>query len=114
MGSTAATEVRYKQGDRVWVSPANSGYWVSDDEAVILEDLGSGYLVLQESERVPSHGYGHFVCDVEVELLFEPARLPQYGEVLRDRRLWEFNARAKHTLAARCERGRQKRLLAHN
>jgi hypothetical protein len=34
---------------------------------MILEDLGDGYLVLQESERVPSYGAGHFVQDVEVQ-----------------------------------------------
>jgi hypothetical protein len=114
MGSTTAVEVRYTQGDRVWVSPSNSGQWVSDDEAVILEDLGSGYLVLQDTERVPSHGHGHFVCDVEVELLFTP-QTPQRGEVLRERRLWEFNTRAKGILGgARCDRGRQKRVLVHN
>jgi len=51
----------------VWVAPCASGAWVSEDEGVILEDLGDGYLVLQESERVPSFGAGHFVQDIEVQ-----------------------------------------------
>lgn len=110
MGSIAG---RYRRGDSVWVSPSNSGEWVCDDEAVILEDLGSGYLILQESERIPSYGQGHFVCDLELSLLFEPVRLPQHGEVLRERRLWEFNAQAVSTLGPRCDRSRQ-RLLVHN
>ena len=51
----------------VWVSPGESGEWLTDDEAVILEDFGDGYRVLQESERVPSYGSGHFVQDSEIE-----------------------------------------------
>ncbi len=105
-------EVRYKQGDSVWVSPSASGQWVSDDEAVILEDLGSGYLVLQDTELVPSHGHGHFVCDVEVELLFRSE--PQRGEVLRERRLWEFNTRTRPALRRKCERVSQRQVLVHN
>jgi hypothetical protein len=57
---------RYKAGQAVWVSPCASGQWVREDEAVVLDDLGDGYLVLQESERAPSHGGGHFVQDSEV------------------------------------------------
>jgi len=60
---------RFIRGQAVWVSPCASGAWVSEDEGVILEDLGDGYLVLQESERVPSFGAGHFVQDVEVQYL---------------------------------------------
>jgi len=41
---------------------------------VILEDLGDGYLVLQESERVPSYGAGHFVQDVELQHIELPAQ----------------------------------------
>jgi hypothetical protein len=37
-----------------------------EDEAVIVDDLGDGYIVLQELERVPSYGMGHFVQDIEV------------------------------------------------
>lgn len=115
MGSKT-TKGRYRQGETVWVAPSSSGEWVCDDEAVILEDLDTGYLVLQESERVPSHGQGHFVCDVEVTMLFGPSPtiLPR-GEVRRDRRLWEFNGHARQVLGtARCDRGRQKRVLVHN
>ena len=52
---------RYKAGDVVWISPCESGDWLVEDEAVVLEDFGDGYRVLQESERVPSYGSGHFV-----------------------------------------------------
>ena len=58
---------RFTAGQTVWLAPCASGAWVSEDEGVILEDLGDGYLVLQESERVPSFGAGHFVQDVEVQ-----------------------------------------------
>lgn len=58
---------RYTSGQAVWISPCASGVWVIEDEAVVVDDLGDGYLVLQESERVPSHGSGHFVQDAEVE-----------------------------------------------
>lgn len=51
------------------MSPCASGAWVIEDEAVVLDDLGDGYLVLQELERVPSHGAGHFVQDVEVQYM---------------------------------------------
>lgn len=57
---------RYKAGQGVWVSPCASGLWVIEDEAVVLDDLGDGYLVLQLTERAPSHGAGHFVQDREV------------------------------------------------
>lgn len=57
---------RYKAGQGVWVSPCASGHWVIEDEAVVLDDLGDGYLVLQALERMPSHGAGHFVQDTEV------------------------------------------------
>lgn len=62
---------RYKAGDVVWVSPDESGDWLVEDEAVVLEDFGDGYRVLQESERVPSYGSGHFVQDSELERLEE-------------------------------------------
>ena len=58
---------RFVQGQAVWISPCASGRWVSEDEGVVLDELGDGYLVLQESERVPSFGAGHFVQDVEVQ-----------------------------------------------
>ena len=58
---------RYKAGDVVWISPCESGDWLIEDEAVVLEDFGDGYRVLQESERVPSYGSGHFVHDSELE-----------------------------------------------
>lgn len=58
---------RFTRGQSVWVSPCASGAWVFEDEAVILEDLQDGYLVLQESEKVPSYGTGHFVQDMEVQ-----------------------------------------------
>lgn len=57
---------RYESGQPVWISPSVSGHQLTDDEAVVLDDLGDGYIVLQESEREPSHGMGHFVQDVEV------------------------------------------------
>lgn len=37
-----------------------------EDEATIVDDLGDGYIVLQETEREPSYGMGHFVQDIEV------------------------------------------------
>jgi hypothetical protein len=76
------------RGEAVWVSPSVSSQWLSDDEAVVLEDVGAGYLVLQESERVPSHGLGHFVCDRELSELCEGAR-PVMVRV-KVRRLREF------------------------
>lgn len=66
---------RFSSGQSVWVSPCASGTWVSEDEGVILEDLGDGYLVLQESERVPSFGAGHFVQDIEVEHMQLPVHM---------------------------------------
>ena len=57
---------RYKSGTSVWISPSASGQQLMEDAATIVDDLGDGYIVLQESERVPSHGMGHFVQDVEV------------------------------------------------
>ena len=33
---------------------------------MVLDDLDDGYLVLQDLERVPSYGSGHFVQDAEV------------------------------------------------
>jgi hypothetical protein len=57
---------RFKSGQSVWVSPGLSGETVIEDEAVVLDDLGDGYIVLQAAERVPSHGMGHFVQDIEV------------------------------------------------
>ena len=66
---------RFTVGQSVWVAPCASGAWVSEDEAVILEDLGDGYLVLQESERVASYGAGHFVQDIEVEHMELPVQV---------------------------------------
>jgi hypothetical protein len=57
---------RYATGQSVWVSPSASGHQLVEDEATIVDDLGDGYIVLQESERVPSCGMGHFVQDIEV------------------------------------------------
>jgi hypothetical protein len=72
MGNSFTGETRrFMKGEAVWVSPFVSGRWLTDDEAVVLEDLGAGYIVLQESERVPSHGLGHFVCDLELSKLNE-------------------------------------------
>jgi hypothetical protein len=63
---------RFVEGDTVWISPnANAGV-LADDEAMVLEDLGTGYIVIQEDELEPSDGLGWFVSDVEVESL-EPA-----------------------------------------
>lgn len=58
---------RFTCGQAVWIAPCASGVWVNEDAAVVLEDLGDGYLVLQEPERVQSNGMGHFVQDTEVE-----------------------------------------------
>lgn len=58
---------RFTAGQSVWVSPSINGEWVIEDEATILDDLGDGYVVLQELERIPSHGVGHFVQDMEVQ-----------------------------------------------
>lgn len=57
---------RFQAGQSVWVSPSASGLQLVEDTATIVDDLGDGYIVLQESERVPSYGMGHFVQDVEV------------------------------------------------
>lgn len=57
---------RFQLGQSVWVSPCTSGEWVIEDEGVIVDDLGDGYIVLQQLERKPSHGMGHFVQDIEV------------------------------------------------
>lgn len=59
---------RYSVGDVVWINPGESGDWLTEDEAVVLEDFGDGYRVLQESERVPSYGSGHFVQDSEIQV----------------------------------------------
>lgn len=99
---------RFSKGEAVWVSPSVSGQWVSDDEATVIEDLGTGYLVLQDSELVPSYGLGHFVCDLELSVLFEAPYVPLPAlEVFRERRLWEFNRRSLGRLAdsTRCEHG---------
>lgn len=78
------------RGEAVWVSPSVSSPWLSDDEAVVMEDVGAGYLVLQDSERVPSHGVGHFVCDRELSELCEGA--PPVMVRVKVRRLREFTA----------------------
>lgn len=80
---------RFRRGEAVWVSPTVSSQWLSDDEAVVMEDVGAGYLVLQESERVPSHGLGHFVCDKELTVLCEGVwPLMVSVKVRRLRALW--------------------------
>lgn len=57
---------RFQPGQSVWVSPSASGHQLVEDTAVVVDDLEDGYIVLQESERVKSHGMGHFVQDNEV------------------------------------------------
>ena len=57
---------RFSVGQSVWISPGLSGEYVIEDEAIILDDLEDGYIVLQEMELIPSHGMGHFVQDREV------------------------------------------------
>lgn len=59
--------VRFESGQSVWVSPQVSGRWVIEDEAIILDDLECGYIVLQELEVMPSDGLGHYVQDNEVQ-----------------------------------------------
>lgn len=61
---------RYAPGDVVWVRPdsGNSTY-LADDAGTVLDDLVTGYLVIQEHERVDSYGEGHFVTDAELESL---------------------------------------------
>lgn len=60
---------RFAEGSTVWVKPNNSADVLNDDEAVVIEDLGTGYIVLQEDELEPSGGLGWFVTDDEVEAL---------------------------------------------
>lgn len=60
---------RFVEGDIVWVSPAGSGDVLADDEATVVEDLGTGYIVLQDSEVGDSGGLGWFADDTEVESL---------------------------------------------
>jgi hypothetical protein len=67
-----STDVRFVEGDTVWISPNGSADVLADDEATVLEDVGTGYIVIQEDELEPSGGLGWFVSDVEVEPL-EPA-----------------------------------------
>jgi hypothetical protein len=57
---------RFESGQSVWISPCLSGEFVIEDEAIVMDDLGDGYIVLQVAERVPSYGSGHFVQDNEV------------------------------------------------
>ena len=58
--------IRFTAGQGVWIAPCASGKWLIEDEAVVVDDLGDGYIVWQESERMPSYGAGHFVQDREV------------------------------------------------
>lgn len=58
---------RFNVGQAVWVSPAVSAQNLIEDMATVVDDLGDGYIVLQESERAASHGMGHFVQDIEVQ-----------------------------------------------
>jgi hypothetical protein len=87
------------RGEAVWVSPSVSGQWLSDDEAVVLEDLGAGYMVLQESERVPSHGTGHFVCDLELTALHDDDVVHRWPKV---RRLRDFTRVALSAMGLGC------------
>jgi hypothetical protein len=97
MGNRQGWETRrFMQGEAVWVSPSVSSPWLSDDEAVVVEDVDAGYLVLQDSERVPSHGLGHFVCDRELSALCEGAR-PDMVRV-KVQRLRAFSALTLNTL----------------
>lgn len=57
---------RFESGQSVWVTPCASGAWLVEDEAIVLDDLDTGYIVLQHEELVPSHGMGHYVQDIEV------------------------------------------------
>lgn len=105
MGSDyGGTVPRFVKGDTVWVSPADSGYWLTDDEATVLEDVGSGYLVLQAAERIPSYGQGHYVCDVELSRLHDVPQLIVMPEIVpaRDFRLADFSAKATRFLNAAC------------
>ena len=79
----------------------------------MIEDLGAGYLVHQSSERVPSNGLGHFVCDLELTALFAAPYVPvPEVDVRRDRRLMDFNTRVLSMLGrARCERGALVRII---
>lgn len=111
MGKGAVREARrFMRGETVWVSPTVSSQWLSDDEAVVMEDVDAGYLVLQESERVPSHGLGHFVCDRELSELCEGAR-PVMVRV-KVRRLREFSAFTLNALV--CPGDGRRRNARHN
>lgn len=57
---------RFDPGQSVWVDPVAGALQLIEDEAVVLDDLGDGYIVLQQSERMPSYGMVHFVQDIEV------------------------------------------------
>lgn len=110
MGSITTTgreTRRFRTGETVWVSPSVSGHWLCDDEATVIEDLGAGYLVHQTSERVPSNGLGHFVCDLELAALYATPYVPvPEAEIRRDRRLWDFNALSLSRLGrVRCDVG---------
>jgi hypothetical protein len=105
MGSDyGGTVPRFAKGDTVWVSPTDSGYWLTDDEATVLEDVGSGYLVLQAAERVSSYGQGHYVCDAELSGLHDVPQLAAEVEkvAIRDFRLADFGSRATRLLNAAC------------
>jgi hypothetical protein len=105
MGSDYGGAVRrFTSGEAVWIEPAGSGEWLVDDEAVILEDLGCGYLVLQATERVPSYGQGHYVCDTELSRLLEvpPVRAQQEVPVVRDFQLMDFTVRVTQYLNRAC------------
>ena len=102
MGSDyGGTVQRFTTGDAVWVRPGQSSRWLNDDEAVVLEDVGCGYLVLQDTERVPSYGQGHYVCDLELSGLLEVPALPE-DQAMRDLRLMDFSLRVTRHLNSAC------------
>jgi hypothetical protein len=60
---------RFVTGDTVWIKAGCSGDVLADDEATVIEDVGTGYIVLQDSEVGDSGGMGWFADDTEVESL---------------------------------------------
>lgn len=113
MGNSTTWETRrFSKGEAVWVSPSVSGRWLCEDEAVVIEDLGAGYIVLQESERVPSHGLGHFVCDLELVELHETSHETLVESKVT--KLREFSEITMHAVErVRCDLGGFRRLVAH-
>lgn len=118
MGSDyGGTVSRFAKGDVVWVSPAWSGEWLTDDEAIILEDVGSGYLVLQDTERVPSYGQGHYVSDTELSQLYDVPQMPMLEfPPAHEHVPWELDIRTSSSLRSICHEPMttQQRLLVHS